>query len=744
MNQTEMNSCMRDYILHLDNEAEQWDNASPIGNGFEGAMIYGLVGTENIIFNEESVWSGKEQNLKHEGFKEKIDHIRDLFLQDKETEANEWAENNLEDSITRIKSFEYTGKLKIKLHEDSICKDYSRDIDLISGICTVRYIKDGHKYEREYFASYPHHVICSRFSADTNFSADLLFEREYIHNKIISDKSMSFECRTQFDDNRFTINFIINTDGIVSKTTCGLAVSCASFIEIFSRTFTQFKYADYNKLSQNFVDEFRIPYEQLKKEHIDDFSAFMKRSEIAFDADPALDEMTTRIRIKRLIRDNSAQDFRLMSLYWQFGKYLLLSSSRPGSLPANLQGIWSENLQAPWNGDYHTNINLQMNYWQAEAANISECTAPLFDFMNNQLLKGGKKFAEDNYHSEGMVVHHLTDIYCYAGVADGIFGLWPTGGAWLALHMWEHYLYTCDIDFLKNTAYKYIKECALFAMDNLFEGKDGYLHTGPTSSPENRYCAPDSDKHLFLTISPTMDIQIIGELLDFYVKCEDLLHIDPENRKKAKECRSRMVPMRIGSDGRLLEWYKEYGETELGHRHISHAFGLYPGNTISREKTKDLYDAVEKSIDFRISHGGAGTGWSRAWIINLYARLHRGKDALDSVRYLFTNSTLHNLFDKHPPFQIDGNFGGSAGMTEMVMQSHEGFIDIIPSVTEDLNGSFTGLKARGNITVSAEWEQGRVKYLRFDVPKKIKVRYRIPGSEIEEVEVDGVKEIYFD
>ncbi|MBQ7599327.1 MAG: glycoside hydrolase N-terminal domain-containing protein [Clostridia bacterium] len=734
---------MREYILHLDNPAERWDNASPIGNGYEGAMVYGIPGIERLCLNEESICGSAEHEPEVKGFRESIDYIRGLFLDGKEYEAEKWAEENLQPAIRRLRSYEYSGELYIDFKTGDEYSGYRRDIDLIKGILNIEYESDGLYYVREYFASYPAHLICCRYTASRSFNADIHYDRSSYDRIRYTEKGIMAECTTLSGNHRFASCFIFRTDGSISCSNTGILINEATYIEVYSRTFTEYRYGDYESKALDFLNSDTVyDYKELKRDHISDFSGLMKRSEIAFDQNPALDEMTTRIRLKRLVRDNESEDFRLMSLYWQFGKYLLVSSSRPGSLPANLQGIWADGTDVPWYGQYTTNINLQMNYWQAEEANISECTEPLFDFLNTKVMEGGRREAELNYKSPGIVLHHVCDIYGFAGVVDGLWGLWPMGAAWLAHHMWEHYLYNEDKDFLRYKAYDFIKACADFAMDNLFEGKDGYLHTGPSSSPENRYY-DEQGRGVSLAISPAMDVEIIYGLLSFYGECEKILNISPENGEKAIRMRDRMVPLQIGNDGRLLEWYKDYRETEPQHRHISHAFGLYPSKLINKTDTPDLFEAVKKSIDTRLANGGGGTGWSRAWIINLYARLFRAEDAIRNVRALFTNSTLPNLLDRHPPFQIDGNFGGAAGISEMVMQSHEGFINIIPAVPDYLNGQFTGLRARGGVTVSGKWSGGEVEWVELVNDKPAEVKLKVPGHDIMSVRIDTKRRIEF-
>ncbi|MBQ8696784.1 MAG: glycoside hydrolase family 95 protein, partial [Clostridia bacterium] len=372
-------------------------------------------------------------------------------------------------------------------------------------------------------------------------------------------------------------------------------------------------------------------------------------------------------------------------------------------------------------------------------ANIAECVNPLFDYMNNYLLPAGKRAAKGLYGTKGMVVHHLSDVYGFARAADGPWGLWPMGGAWLAYHMWEHYLYSTDKDFLREVAYEYIKECVRFAEENLFEGRDGHLHTGPSMSPENPFYVEENGKKkkIYITVSPTMDVQIVGGLFDLYRECEKLLSIDPPYAKLIKEKRARLLPMRVGRHGQLMEWRCDYEEAEPGHRHVSHAFGLYPGAQITRQ-TPELLDALTVTFRRRLSSGGGHTGWSRAWLINLFARLRDGEAAHENIRALFTNSTLDNLLDTHPPFQIDGNFGGAAGIGEMLLQSHEGLLSLLPALPECLqDGSFTGLRARGGLTVDAEWKSGRITALTVTSKRPTKVKIELPEEDVFEAQING-------
>jgi alpha-L-fucosidase 2 len=385
--------------------------------------------------------------------------------------------------------------------------------------------------------------------------------------------------------------------------------------------------------------------------------------------------------------------------------------------------------QAPWNADYHTNVNLQMNYWHAEVANLPECALPLFHYMNNHLLDAGRQTAHDFYRCRGTVVHHLSDIYGFTGPADGLWGLWQMGGAWLCYAMWEHYLFSPDDEFLRSIAYPYIAACTRFFLDFMQKDEHGLLTTGPSTSPENTYFVTEDGVRTsaHLCLSPTMDVAIVRGLLQMYIACEEHLDIDPDQRAKAEAAYRSMPDYRIGKRGQLMEWQKDYDEPEPGHRHISHAFPLYPGWEINRN-TPELMAAMDTTLRERLSHGGGHTGWSCAWLINLYARLGQGDRAADMIAKLLCNSTLDNLFDTHPPFQIDGNFGATAALAEMLLQSHADTVDLLPALPTDptfASGSFCGLRARGGVTVDATWQNSRVTSCTLKTEHDTTVRLRV-------------------
>ncbi|MBR3596834.1 MAG: glycoside hydrolase family 95 protein [Clostridia bacterium] len=720
---------MQKHIIKLSKPAENWEHASPIGGGSFGAMLFGSTDTEKIYLCEESIWSGEERDTTIKDFKERVDSIRKMYLEGRIPEIDPWAEKYLGEGIETIKSYEYAGLLTIDFDDKTPAENYRRCLHLNSGIAEISYTKNGNNIKETAFCSYADETTAIKIEAEKEIGFTLDFSRENTESVTFLNDLLLVRPKTSCGKHRFAVGIKIETDGDITYKDGKVTINDSVDTVLFIAVATEFNFSsDFEAVCLDILSEAE-DFEEMKEASSADFASLFERSDIEFTENEEIASLFTDERLERLKNDENAEDDGLIALYFAFGKYLLISSSRDGTLPANLQGVWVEKLQNPWNSDYHTNINLQMNYWLPEVANISECHLPLFDYMNNFLLESGKKTAKENYHCRGTVLHHLSDIYGFTTPADGIWGVWPMGGAWLSFHLWEHYLYTKDVDFLKETAYDYLHECALFFMDFMFEGPDGYLLSGPSMSPENDYYPIEGNTDITATIafSPTMDIEIIGGTLRNYIDMENILGVNPEDKKKAEETLKKLPPLKVGKNGCLQEWLEDYGEPEPGHRHISHAFGLYPDNMIT-EATPEFFDAIRKTLDRRLSFGGGHTGWSRAWLINLFARLKDGKNTYEHIRLLLTKSTLGNLFDIHPPFQIDGNFGGAAGIAESLLQSHEGYISILPAAKEGLSGSFTSLKARGNVDVSAEFSQGKVTKVVLYAPENITVKVKANGN----------------
>ncbi len=718
---------MNETVIKLHAPAQTWEHGSPLGGGSFGALLFGGTDEEKIYLTEETVWASAPMAPPDPLFREKIEKLRAMYLSGEEY-IDEAAAELLGDSMQRVCSFEYAGLLTVTLPGGK-ASDYRRELDLAHGVFTAAFRKGALRVAETAFCSYPYMVTAVRYGFSAPSAVKIAFTRENAAAPYESDGVMLTDARTAQGEHRFAVGVKPVTDGTALLKNGVITVENALELTLFIAVTTEYTYGD------GYLDELTEvlgeadDFEALLDNHREDFSALFSRARVMLEGDAALTELPADARIARLRDDPAARDPGLCELYFNFGKYLLISSSRQGTLPANLQGVWAEKTENPWNADYHTNINLQMNYWPAEVLDLGECHGALFDYMNDVLLKSGQKTAQALYGCRGTVTHHLSDLYGYTGPADGLWGLWQLGAGWLSTHMWEHYLFTLDKSFLRDTAYEYIKNCALFFMDSMFEAADGTLLSGPSMSPENEYYinTPAGRKQGYLCFSPAMDTEIISAVLRSYIEAEKILGLDPETARRAQLTLNKMPPLRVGKNGTLCEWREDREEPEPGHRHISHAFALYPGDAISPE-TPELFAAVRKTLERRLANGGGHTGWSRAWLVCLFARLGDGEQAWAHLRELLTRSTLPNLFDTHPPFQIDGNFGGTAGIAETLLQSHNGVIRLLPAAPENLSGSFRGFRARGNYCVGAAFKNGRVTSFTLSSPVRKRARVTVPGA----------------
>lgn len=722
--------------------ANDWSEAIPIGNGKLGAMIYGTIKQEILQLNEDSIWSDGPMERENPDAKQYLPLIRELLFKGEVKEAERLATFALSATPPSQGHYEPLGFLYIDfgIDEDKV-ERYIRELDLERAIAKVNFRLNGLKYEREYFASYPDNVIVAKFKCKDgqkiSFSAILRRINERYVNKSghIGDDTIFIEV---FNNGEKGLHFCgmvkaLSKDGKVYSIGETLFVEGASEVILLISSSSNYRVSDYFGYTLETLQKAaQKGYKKLYEDHVVDYTSLFKRVEFYLKTeDKTVFDLSMPERLNRLREGKN--DLALIPLYFQFGRYLLISSSRPGSLPANLQGIWNKDMLPPWDSKYTININIEMNYWPAEICNLSECHLPLFDLIERMRVRG-RKTAEKMYGCRGFCAHHNTDIWGDTAPQDIYLPAtyWPMGAVWLCLHIWEHYEYTGDIEFLKSH-YETMKESAMFLLDYMIEDKNGYLVTCPSLSPENSYILPNGDI-CSLTYSPTMDIQLITALFEKVIEASKILNIDLDFANQLEKTLKRLPPIKIGKYGQIQEWIEDYEEAEPGHRHISHLFGLYPESLITKEKTPELYEAAKKTLERRISFGSGHSGWSRAWVICLWARLKDGNKAHYNILELLRNSTMPNLFNSppilfnnSPLFQIDGNFGATAGIAEMLLQSHEGIVEILPALPLSWkNGYIRGLKTRGGHVIDIEWEDNELKKLKIKIGfmQDFKIKYK--------------------